>query len=65
MLFSIGVVVFAATIVAAMVVGRQAFGRIYEAQVADARGFVLHGDEAAAVIEESPSFVSNRPDLTK
>jgi hypothetical protein len=47
-LFSIGVGVFATTIVAAMVVGRHAFGRIYDAQVADARAYALLAAASAA-----------------
>lgn len=60
-LFSIGVVVFAVTIVAAMVVGRHAFCRIYEAQVADARAFAVQNLAAAvavvAVVADQTSVV--------
>jgi hypothetical protein len=58
-LFSIGVGVFATTIVAAMVVGRHAFSRIYDAQVADARAYALLAAASAvvAVIAE-PSVTS-------
>jgi hypothetical protein len=40
LLFSIGTVVFAATIVAAMVYGRHAFARVYDKQVAEAQAYV-------------------------
>jgi hypothetical protein len=49
LLFSIGTGVFATTIVAAMVVGRHAFARIYDEQVADARTFALSAAAAATV----------------
>jgi hypothetical protein len=41
LLFSIGVVVFAMTVVGAMSYGRYAFGQIYDAQVAEARDYKL------------------------
>ena len=50
LLFSIGVGVFAMTVVAAMVIGRQVFSRLYDAQVADAKAFALRSAAASAVV---------------
>ena len=58
LLFSIGVGVFAMTIVGAMIFGRQAFSRAYEIQVADARKYANRTaetvTEVSGIIETSP-----------
>ena len=58
LLFSIGVGVFAMTIVGAMIFGRQAFSRAYEIQVADARQYANRTaetvTEVSGIIETSP-----------
>lgn len=55
LLFSIGVGVFAMTIVGAMIFGRQAFSRAYEVQVADARNYANR--PTAAMVTEVPGIV--------
>jgi len=70
LLFSIGVGVFAMTIVAAMIFGRQAFDRAYQVQVADAQNYAnlrtAAADAAAdaATVAVASGVVENSPLVT-
>ena len=70
LLFSIGVGVFAMTIVAAMIFGRQAFDRAYQVQVADAQNYANLRAAAAAAAAAAPTVavasgvVENSPLVT-
>ena len=69
LLFSIGVGVFAMTIVAAMIFGRQAFDRAYQVQVADAQNYANLRTAAAAAaaaptVAVASGVVENSPLVT-